>query len=402
MAKIDQNVLSNLQFELKWQSAEAAHTEHYYAQNVNTWRDCLPDALLQKLQGKTAGDVISLDFDPGTLVTAYESRKTFDIKRGQFNDRFRSEQHTEPRMGRFYPKGLLRGIAGVFPQNLYPFRCVGVQNRYLSVDFNHPLAQARLHLDIRVQKIRSKPIERGGRCYEWTEMVTNGPGMQARWNNSPTDFFSDQPFNRQDAAPDSSFYRRPRFVQHIDDTALNVVKELYRHVLKDGMRVLDLMSSWQSHIPEQVRLQKLTGLGLNRQELEANSRLDDRIIHDLNEDPMLPFKTGDYDAVLCTVSIEYLIQPQKIFEELGRILRPDGILMVTFSNRWFPPKVVRVWEQLHEFERMGLVLEYFQRSGMFKDLETYSMKGLPRPWNDKYFAEIGDSDPVFAVFGRKA
>ncbi len=402
MTKIDQNVLSHLQFELQWQSAEAAHTEHYHALNVNTWRDCLPDALLQALEGKTTGDVVFLDFDPGTLVSAYDSKKTFAVKRGQFNNRLRPEQPAEPRMGRFYPKGLLQGIAGVFPQNMYPFRCVGVKNRDLSIDFNHPLAQVKLQLGIRVQNILSKAIERGGRCYEWAEMLANGPGMQVRWNSAPTDFFSDQPFYRQDAAPDSTFYRQPRFVQHIDDTARNIVKGLHLQVLKDGMRVLDLMSSWQSHIPEQVRLQKLTGLGLNKQELKANSRLHDWVVHDLNENPLLPFKTGEYDAVLCTVSIEYLIQPQQIFEEIGRVLRPDGVLMVTFSNRWFPPKVIRIWEELHEFERMGLVLEYFQRSGMYKDLQTYSMRGLPRPWDDKYFPEIRDSDPVFAVAGRKA
>ena len=81
------------------------------------------------------------------------------------------------------------------------------------------------------------------------------------------------------------------------------------------------------------------------------------MIHDLNADPMLPFESNQYDAVICTNSIEYLIHPESVFKELVRVLRPDGLLIVTFSNRWFAPKVIRIWEQLHEFERMGLVSE---------------------------------------------
>ena len=122
----------------------------------------------------------------------------------------------------------------------------------------------------------------------------------------------------------------------------------------------------------------------------------------MNANPILPFESNEYDAVVCTVSVEYLIYPETVFDELGRILRPEGILVVTFSNRWFPSKVIHIWEELHEFERMGLVIVYFQKTGRFKDLETYSVRGLPRPWDNKYFPEIRYSDPIFAVWGRKA
>ena len=176
---------------------------------------------------------------------------------------------------------------------------------------------------------------------------------------------------------------------------------MYGQLLKDGMRVLDLMSSWQSHIPTGVRLGKLTGLGLNSEELEKNNDLNDRVVHDLNANPVLPFESGEYDAVICTVSVEYLTQPEVVFNELARVLRPNGFLIVTFSNRRFSPKVIRIWEQLHEFERMGLVLEYFQNTENFKDLKTYSVRGLPRPWGDKYFPEKPYSDPIYAVWGRK-
>ena len=162
------------------------------------------------------------------------------------------------------------------------------------------------------------------------------------------------------------------------------------------------MSSWQSHIPADLRLKKLTGLGLNEKELRNNRHLDNWVVYDLNENPVLPFKSNAYDAVICTVSIEYIVNPKTIFYEIARVLKPDGMLVVTFSNRRFPPKTINIWEELHDFERMGLVLEYFIENKAFKNLQTYSLRGLPRPYNDKYFPEKRYSDPIYAVWGRRA
>lgn len=84
------------------------------------------------------------------------------------------------------------------------------------------------------------------------------------------------------------------------------------------------------------------------------------------------------------------------------MLRPGGAFLVTFSNRWFPGKAIQLWPQLHEFERMGLVLAYFRDAGGFEALETWSLRGLPRPAEDKYSARLGASDPLFAVWGRRS
>ena len=109
---------------------------------------------------------------------------------------------------------------------------------------------------------------------------------------------------------------------------------------------------------------------------------------------------NEFDGVMCTVSVEYLTRPMAVFSEVARVLRPGGRFVVTFSNRWFPPKAIRVWQELHEFERMGLVLEYFLQSGGFGGLNTLSNRGLPRPTDDKYYPQIRLSDPVYAVWGE--
>ena len=141
--------------------------------------------------------------------------------------------------------------------------------------------------------------------------------------------------------------------------------------------------------------------GLNRLELSQNAILTERRVQDLNQQVTLDFPDNQFDVVICTASVEYLIYPDAVFAEVARVLKPGAHFVLTFSNRWFETKAVRIWKELHEFERMGLVLEYFRRSGKFHDLQTYSVRGLARPSHDKYFGQFKYADPVYAVWGRK-
>lgn len=401
MNRINTDSKVDLLFQLKWKSGEVTHTDCFQANQANVWRDIFPAGLNERLMGRQGGDDIVLTFDRGQAVPAFEKRQLMEIKRRQFDaDRLGSHQ-TRPQMGRFYPKGLLRDVNGVFSNNIAPFRCVGINNGDLSVDFNHPLADKDLHLSTIIGRIESKQIERGGTSIDWMERLTDGPGMQARWRNQASEYLMGDAFEREDSRTDSVFYRNPRFTQHLDDTALSMVKNTYNRFLGDGMQILDLMSSWQSHIPGRHRLKRVVGLGLNQSELERNPQLTESIVQDLNSNPRLPYDANVFDTVLCTVSVEYLIDPLAVFNEVARVLKPGGHLVVTFSNRWFPTKAIRLWTELHEFERMGLVLEYFMQTRAFEDLHTYSMRGLPRPHDDKYFPEFVYSDPLFAVWGRK-
>jgi hypothetical protein len=269
------------------------------------------------------------------------------------------------------------------------------------VDFNHPFAGREVELDVTVRDAKEKRGDRGGRLVDWMETITDGPGMQVRSNGSPTDFFSDNPFIRSDEQDDRLFYEKPRLVAHVDGQAIETISALYGTILKPGMRVLDLMSSWRSHVPESIQLKSLVGLGLNKQEMGKNPQLTHHVLHDLNMDPRLPFDDQAFDAVICSVSVEYMTRPFEVFRDVARILKPEGTVVHTFSNRWFPPKAIRLWQELSEFERMGLVLEYFLDSGAYKNLETFSARGWPRPVTDRYYPEIMTADPVHAVWGQR-
>ena len=399
--RIDSDSIVDMVFHLKWKSDAAIHTEGYQVSRINIWRDYTPPFLLDAMRGKQAGDRLEVRFKSNSVLPELDDRNVFQIKSNQFDRRLTLEAIADPAVGRFYPKGTLRSVAGVFSANVEPFRLVHLNNGHIMVDFNHPLAGKDLVISGIVGKVENKKTERGGSSVDWMEVLTNGPGMQARWQNQQTDFFSSEAFRRDDETPDTLFYGEPRLVQHIDDTAAEMVRNTYARFVKNNMDVLDLMSSWQSHLPDRIKFSRLVGLGLNERELEKNTRLSEQVIQDLNLSPVLPFESDSFDAVVCTVSVEYLTKPLAIFEEVSRVLRTDGYFIVTFSNRWFPTKAIRIWKELHEFERMGMVLEYFIRSGGFKNLQTYSFRGLPRPHDDKYFPDLMHSDPVYAVWGQK-
>jgi SAM-dependent methyltransferase len=279
---------------------------------------------------------------------------------------------------------------------------VGRNNGRLAIDMGHPLSDKPIDLRVTIGAIGAKPYERGGSLNHWGEIITDGVGMQARWHDLATRFFDDSPFARSDESPDQNFYAQPRLVQHLDDRAIDVARQLYARFLANGMRVLDLMSSWQSHLPDGFEFRQLSGLGLNATELESNPGLSDHIVHDLNRVPRLPYADATYDLVICSVSVEYLVRPFEVFAEVARVLRPGGVFATVFSNRWFPTKAVRIWTELHVFERMGLVLEYFRTARLFKDLHSYSLRGLARPADDKYFGQTPCSDPLYAVWGSRA
>ncbi|KAL2528957.1 S-adenosyl-L-methionine-dependent methyltransferase superfamily protein [Forsythia ovata] len=163
-----------------------------------------------------------------------------------------------------------------------------------------------------------------------------------------------------DLKPDREFYAYPRFVTHVDDKFISTLTNLYRERLRPEMEILDLMSSWISHLPKEVKYKKVVGHGLNAQELSKNPRLDYFFVKDLNQDQELAVENGSFDAVLCTVSLQYLQQPEKVFAEVFQILRPGGVFIVSFSNRLFYEKAISAWRDGTAYSRVQLVVQYFQ------------------------------------------
>jgi SAM-dependent methyltransferase len=174
--------------------------------------------------------------------------------------------------------------------------------------------------------------------------------------------FPDGFFSRQDEGPDDAFYGPKRLVTHIDDGAIAAVGTLYADLGITG-RVLDLMSSWVSHFDASP--EHLTVLGMNGQELAANPAAAERVVHDLNADPTLPFADESFDDAVCCVSVDYLTRPIEVFAEVARVLRPGGRFVTTFSNRCFPTKAIRGWLAADDAGHLRIVSAYFEASVAF-------------------------------------
>jgi SAM-dependent methyltransferase len=172
-------------------------------------------------------------------------------------------------------------------------------------------------------------------------------------------------FARDDESADALFYREPRFALHVDDATIAALTQLYREELRAELRVLDLMSSWVSHLPAERRFARVAGLGMNAAELAANPQLDERVVRDLNADPTLPWPDASFDALLCAVSVQYLVRPVEVFAEAARVLADGGKILIATSHRLFPTKAIAAWRALDAPDRLRLVAGYLERAGGF-------------------------------------
>lgn len=200
--------------------------------------------------------------------------------------------------------------------------------------------------------------------------------------------FSANDFRRVDESSDSFFYAQPRVgVFHIDEGAVRALTRFYSDTLPPKAHILDLCSSWVSHLPEDYETGSLTVVGMSQEELDANPRADRRVVWDLNARAELPFGDGEFDVVTNAVSVDYLTKPLEVFREMGRVLKPGGKAIMSFSNRCFPTKAIDIWCRTGDMEHVFIVGCYFHYSGMFSEPVGHDLKT----------GVFGLSDPMYVV-----
>jgi Methyltransferase domain len=201
-------------------------------------------------------------------------------------------------------------------------------------------------------------------------------------------------FGKDDPAPDPLFYTSPRKVVHIDDGAIAAVTQLYRELLPPGGAILDLMSSWRSHLPPEVAYARVAGLGMNAEEMRDNPQLTEFLVHNLNENTQLPYGEREFDAACCCVSVQYLQKPIEVFASMRRVLKPGAPFVLSFSNRCFPTKAVNLWLQSDDAGHMQLVKRYLEMAGGWRSVTTQDRSSKR--------ARAGWGDPLYAVWAYAA
>jgi len=200
-----------------------------------------------------------------------------------------------------------------------------------------------------------------------------------------------------DGSDDALFYAEPRFVQHLDAAFRQRLTQLYREHIPADAVVLDLMSSWVSHLPEEVSYSSVIGHGLNAQELDANPRLTRRWVQNLNQDQRLPLEDTSVDATLIVAGWQYLQYPEAVAADLWRITRPGGQLIVAFSNRMFFTKAPLIWADSGDRDHLAYGAKVLMAQGWPKPeliAETTQASGLAGLFGAK-------GDPFFAVIASK-
>lgn len=210
-----------------------------------------------------------------------------------------------------------------------------------------------------------------------------------------------QPEQRQklDSSDDGEFYAVPRLVTHVDDSFLDQLIHLYRQRLQPHTRIFDMMSSWVSHLPEEMEFAHVEGHGMNEEELKHNPRLDHYFIQNFNEHPEFPLADQDFDAVLNAVSIQYLQYPETVFQQIHRVLKPGGVAIISFSNRMFFQKAISAWREASDQMRIELVKRYFNSVGGFSEPEVIQKQ--PSVPSVLPMFGMGGSDPFYALLAYR-
>ena len=414
----------SLQLDIQWNDKLVTYRDRYFLLKTNLWRDSYPAALDYQIKRAKLNQTIKVDYKAGELLQEEFSKNNLKtIPLSKFNQYFQGPISIIPTVGRFYPRGMIEGVAGCFKMDDRPFRIIAKTDDTLDIDLNHPLSYFPLKLTATITDIFDANQQNGGRCNNVAETITiNGPGLQtllcghSNTDNSNSDmisestnFFAAMPFSRKIEDDDALFYASIESKPPVDLAAIEQLKQFYSKHLNDlysapstnNCKILDLMSGPDSYLPVAGESVEVSGLGLKEDDLKANKSLSRSIVHDINKNPALPFENDYFDAIICSFSIEYMIKPQQVFQHLARILKPGGQLIIAFSDRYFEKKVIALWEDVHSFERMGLVLEYFHQSNAFEKLSAESIRGLIKQDGDPYVSKNVYSCPLFIISGNK-
>ena len=92
---------------------------------------------------------------------------------------------------------------------------------------------------------------------------------------------------------------------------------------------------------------------------------------------------------------QYLQYPEKIAEEIARILNPNGKFIIAFSNRAFWHKAPNIWTYSSEIERIEYVREVLVGNGF------YQPRVIKKFTQENSFLPFLNRDPFYCIISEK-
>ena len=201
---------------------------------------------------------------------------------------------------------------------------------------------------------------------------------------------------KPDESNDEEFYSDPKFVYHLDANFRRYLSNVYKKEISDNSTVLDLMSSWDSYLPEDKKYIKVIGHGLNKQELENNKIFDTYWIQNFNLNQEIPLENKSVDYCLMVAAWQYLQYPENLTKEIARILNDHGKFIISFSNRAFWHKAPNIWTLSNEEERIKYVRKVLISNG-------FNEPKIIRKFNESAinFFNFFSKDPFYCLISTK-
>ncbi|WP_419788316.1 methyltransferase domain-containing protein [Pseudodesulfovibrio sp.] len=354
MLRFCNDTIGALEFSVSWEKDGIRHEERYIGRKFNPVNDIFPQGMREALEGMSTGQSVTLPYEPRYCIPRFRESKVLHLPLRRLRKKDIHAQPIIPRTGRFYPQGHIDGLLDVYPDTLTPFRLVGLEDDAFIADLNHPLALIPITIEARIQYLEQRDRGTYGSLTHWREATCDwGPGMQTRYKGRPTDFFTPDFFNRQNENETRPIPPMP------DAKARENMETVRNRLISPGMKVLDITAE-------------------------------------------CPLASGSFDAAVAVQTFEYEQQPEDLLQNVADRLQPGAPVIIFFTDQWDSASVLRGWTDLHQFERMGLVLEYLRRAGLDFKAGTVSIRNDWRPKDDPRFIETrGVSDPVYAVYGYK-
>ncbi len=400
---IDDKQNLSVQIDIQWNDGLASYKDRYFVLKTNFWRDFYPEQLDYQIKRSELNQTLGINYKPGALLQfeiSPSNIKTIPINK--FDQYYGGSIPVLPTVGRFYPRGMLEDVEDCFKMDNRPFRILDKTDDTLTVDLNHPLGTFPIRLTATITDVFDANQQNGGRCNDIAETITvNGPGLQNLLIDKTFDFTQGMPFSRKIEDDDALFYEAiDSTIPIVDQVSIEQLNQFYSEHLQGKTKILDLMAGPESYLPKTLGDLDVTGLSIKEKDLQSNTALSQFKVHNLNKQPVLPFDDQQFDAVVCAFSVEYMTQPIAVFKEIARILKPGGIFLISFSERFYEKKAIALWDDLHTFERMGIVLEYFRQSDKFENLYSESIRGLIRHEDDPFVNKTVHSCPMFMISGN--